>query len=112
MLRGFSMNDVKSFRKEDVVGKTVIETSGTIRGEVKDVLFDLNGAITIVVEGKDGQDWQVPIRRVTGISDNVIVGSEPTTTATPSGSGASCKFCGASMTPKERWCPSCGRSQT
>jgi sporulation protein YlmC with PRC-barrel domain len=106
------MKGVKSFRKEDVVGKTVIETSGTIRGKVKDVLFDLNGTVTIVVERIDGEDWQVPIRRVTGISDHVVVGSEPTTTAPPVGLATSCKFCGASMTPGERWCPRCGKSQT
>ena len=40
---------MKSFRKEDVVGKTVIETSGSVKGQVTDILFDLEGALTFLV---------------------------------------------------------------
>ncbi len=95
---------MKTFRKEDVVGKTVIETSGTVKGKIKDVVFDLGGVITLVVEGTDGKDWQVPVSRVTGISDHVIVKSE-------AGAELSCKFCGAPLKPGQTLCPSCGRAQ-
>jgi sporulation protein YlmC with PRC-barrel domain len=98
---------MRSFRKEDVVGKAVIETSGTVRGKVKDIVFDLSGAITLVVEQSDGKEWQVPIARVTGISDHVVVRTDTGTQP----SGTTCKFCGATLTPGRIWCPSCGKSQ-
>jgi sporulation protein YlmC with PRC-barrel domain len=103
---------MKSFRKEDILGKPVIETSGTVKGKVKDVMFDLSSTITLIVEGLDGKESQIPIVRVTGISDNVVVKSElPAAAPTPS-TGMSCKFCGKPMSPGQTWCPSCGKSQT
>lgn len=100
------------FRKEDVVGKTVIETSGRVVGKVRDVLFDLNGTITFVVGGADGKDSQIPVARVTGISEHVIVRGDQPAGPGASGPGVSCKFCGSAMKASERWCPVCGKSQT
>ncbi len=101
---------MRSFRKEDVVGKTVIETSGAVRGKVADVSFDLDGTVTFLVRGLDGKDSEVPVSKVTGISDHVIVRSDRS--GEPAGSAATtCKFCGAPKPPGDRWCPSCGRSQ-
>ncbi len=102
---------MKSFRKEDVIGKTAIDTSGRVMGKVNDVMFDLTGTITFVVGGSDGKDVQVPIGRITGISDHVIVKSELVGGTETSVSGASCKFCGASLKAGEKWCPRCGKSQ-
>ena len=98
---------MKSFRKEDVVGKTVIETSGLVKGKVKDVVFDLEGTITFVVQGDDGSESQVTVARVTGISDHVVVRSD----SKSGGSGTVCKYCGASKAPNAVWCPSCGKAQ-
>lgn len=102
---------MKSFRKEDVIGKTAIDTSGKVMGKVTDVMFDLNGSITFVVGSADGKQIQVPVTRITGISDHVIVRSEQLTGTETSAAGASCKFCGASLKAGERWCPKCGKSQ-
>ncbi len=103
---------MRSFRKEDVVGKTVIETSGMVKGKVKDVVFDLNGTITLVVEGADGRDSQIPVSRITGISDHVIARSDIAVGVSTSSTGTSCKFCGASIAPDEAWCPNCKKSQS
>ena len=101
---------MKTFRKEDLVGKPVIETSGTVKGKVKDVTFDLGGTITLIVEGADGKETQVPVARVTGISDDVVVKSE-LAEVTPGSQGTTCKFCGKPITPGQTWCPNCGKSQ-
>lgn len=100
---------IKTFRKEDVLGKTVIETSGAVKGEVTDVLFDLGGVIVLVVRGADGAESEVKISRVTGISEHVVIRSEQSQAV--AGSGAKCKFCGATKAPEAVWCPACGRSQ-
>jgi sporulation protein YlmC with PRC-barrel domain len=102
---------MRSFKREDVVGKTVIETSGAVKGKVKDVMFDLGGGITFLVQGADGKDSQIDVSKVTGISDHVVVRSEPSHEQEASGYGTTCKFCGAAKPERERWCPSCGRSQ-
>jgi sporulation protein YlmC with PRC-barrel domain len=102
---------MRSFRKEDVVGKTVIETSGAVKGKVKDVVFDLGGGVTFLVQGAEGKDSQIPLTKVTGISEHVVVKGEEPTGQGPSGYGTTCKFCGAAKPNEERWCPSCGRSQ-
>ena len=103
---------MRSFRKEDVVGKTVIETSGAVKGKVKDILFDLGGGVTFLVEGADGKDSQIPLSNVTGISEHVVVRGETVTEGEGQIYGTKCRFCGASKPAEERWCPSCGRSQT
>ena len=103
---------MRSFSKEDVVGKSVIETSGTVKGRVRDVMFDLGGGVTFLVQGADGKDTQIPLSKVTGISEHVVVKGETATEAGTSSYGTTCKFCGAQKPAEERWCPSCGRSQT
>ncbi len=102
---------MRSFRKEDVVGKTVIETSGAVRGKVKDVVFDMGGGVVFVVQGEDGKDAQVALARITGISEHVVVRSESGAEQGSPGYGTACKFCGASKAAEDRWCPKCGRSQ-
>jgi sporulation protein YlmC with PRC-barrel domain len=103
---------MKTFRKEDVVGKTVIETSGAVKGKVVDVIFDLGGTVTLMVRGTDGKEFEVTTVKVTGISEHVVVRSDQATESAGSGVATTCKFCGAAKAPEERWCPSCGRSQT
>jgi len=103
---------MKQFRKEDIVGKSVIETSGSEKGKVKDLMFDLSGAITLIIEGADGTESRVPVSKVTGISDDVVVRSDQTGGAPASASPNVCRFCGTAMTPGQTWCPSCGKAQT
>jgi sporulation protein YlmC with PRC-barrel domain len=103
---------MKSFRKEDVLEKTVIETSGRVEGKVKDVVFDLSGTVTLIVEGKDGKESRVPLTRVTGISEHVVVRGDMDAETSASGTSSSCKFCGAPLTTGQDWCPKCGKSQS
>ena len=102
---------MKSFRKEDVVGKTVIETSGSVRGQVSDVLFDLGGAITFLVKARDGTESQVKVSDVMGISEHVVVRGGRAEAPSGQGTGNTCRYCGAAVAPGARWCPSCGKSQ-
>ena len=101
---------MKPFRKEDVVGKTVIETTGSVKGQVTDVLFDLGGAITFLVKARDGTESQVKISDVTGISEHVVVKGSQASGESGSRAGNACRFCGAAVTPGTTWCPSCGKS--
>jgi hypothetical protein len=83
-----------------------------VQGKVKDVVFDLSGTVTLVVEGIDGKDLRVPLARVTGISQHVVVRSDEAIGPSVSSAGLSCQFCGATLTAGQKWCPNCGRSQS
>ena len=94
------------------MGKTVIETSGAVMGKVKDVVFDLGGGVTFLVQGADGKDSHIQLSNVTGISEHVVVRGETVKELDAPSYGTTCKFCGAPKPAEERWCPNCGRSQT
>ncbi|MDG6925991.1 MAG: PRC-barrel domain-containing protein [Nitrososphaerota archaeon] len=110
----------KSFRKQDVEGKPVVYSSGRTAGKVKDLAFNLDGTILLIVEKEGGAENQVPMRMVTGMSDYVVVREEttrPTSPVPPTSiswvqgrRGRNCKFCGRDASPGTTWCPSCGRS--
>ncbi len=114
------LSSSRSFRKEEVEGKTVIDSSGKVTGKVKDIVFSLDGNVTLIVEKSDGVETQLPLSRVMGISEFVVT-KEPNSAYRGKGStGAStagveeaktCKFCGAEMPQDTSWCPSCGKSQ-
>jgi sporulation protein YlmC with PRC-barrel domain len=117
----------KTFHKEEIEGKTVIDSFGNVRGKVKDIIFSLNGSVTLIIERQDGAEGKVPMNKVLGISDYVIMKDEavegsafaPTTLVTQSSSvpsvvsntgGVACKFCGANIPSGTTYCPRCGRS--
>jgi sporulation protein YlmC with PRC-barrel domain len=112
------MSSLRLFHKEDVVGKTVIDSTGQTSGMVKDVMFSLNSVVILVVEKKDGTEMQLPLSKVVGLSEFVVTRSESPSQPTSAGgtsfastSGHQCKFCGHEMLPASLYCPSCGKAQ-
>jgi sporulation protein YlmC with PRC-barrel domain len=121
----------KSFHKEEIVDKTVIDSMGNVRGKVKDVIFSLDGSVAFIIENTEGGEARVPLNKVLGISDYVIMRTEPSPEAaapatvpmpamapaapamafTPMGGSTACKFCGAMIPADSTYCPSCGRSK-
>jgi sporulation protein YlmC with PRC-barrel domain len=101
----------KAFRKEDITGKSVIYSSGKNTGQVKDLTFTLDGTITLIVERSDGGEIQIPLSKVLGVSDNVVVRDESAPrTGGPSPGMVACKSCGHESPVGTLWCPSCGKS--
>jgi sporulation protein YlmC with PRC-barrel domain len=111
----------KSFHKEELEGKAVIDSSGTVRGKVKDVVFSLDGSVALILEKEDGGEARVSMSRVLGISDYVVMKGEstmdaplaaaPPATLAGSASATVCRFCGTTIPAGTTWCPSCGRSR-
>jgi sporulation protein YlmC with PRC-barrel domain len=105
------MSSSKAFRKEDITGKTVIYSSGRNTGTVKDLTFTLDGTITLLVEKNDGGEVQIPLSKVMGVADNVIVKDESAMRASgPAPGMVACKSCGREAPIGTLWCPSCGKS--
>ena len=111
------MSSSRLFHKEEVTGKSVIESTGRMIGKVKDVMFSLDGGVILIVEKKDGTEMQVPLSNVVGLSEFVIIRSEGLPDARPLGIsprgevGPVCKFCGHEMSPGNVYCPDCKKSQ-
>jgi sporulation protein YlmC with PRC-barrel domain len=111
----------KSFHKEELQGKKVIDSSGKVRGTVKDVVFSLDGNVALIIEKEDGGEASVPMSKVMGISDYIVMKGEapaevpkPAAPAIPiagAGSATACRFCGATIPAGSTYCPSCGRSR-
>lgn len=111
----------KSFHKEELQGKAVIDSSGNVRGKVKDVVFSLDGSVALILEREDGGEARVPMSRVMGISDYVVMKGEsapdvpmamaPPASFTGAAGAAMCRFCGATIPTGTTWCPSCGKSR-
>jgi len=121
----------KSFHKEELEGKTVIDSMGNVRGKIKDIIFSLDGSVALIIENMEGSEGRVPLSRVLGISDYVIMRTDaspeasvpavptasgpPVAPAAPSYSGfggpTACKFCGTPIPADSTYCPGCGRSK-
>ena len=107
------MPSSRLFHKEEIEGKTVIDSGGRVTGKVKDVLFSMSGGVMLVVEKKDGSELQVPMSNVVGLSEYVITRSEGVSDAQAPSAAAgerTCKFCGHEM-GQSVYCPGCGKSQ-
>ena len=66
----------KLFRKDEVEGKVVVETSGKSIGKATDIAFSLEGTTALIVKGYDGAEIQVTMDRVTGVGDFIVVRRE------------------------------------
>jgi len=105
------MSSSKSFRKEEIAGKTVIDSSGRNTGKVKDLTFTLDGKITLIVEKTDGSEETIPLNRVLGVSDNVVVKEQIMPSMPVASPGmVICRSCGREAPIGTLWCPSCGKS--
>jgi sporulation protein YlmC with PRC-barrel domain len=101
----------KAFHKEDITGKSVIYSSGRNTGTVKDVTFTLEGVITLIVEKTDGGEIQIPLSKVLGVSDNVVVKEEGASRPFgPTPGMVACKSCGRESPVGTLWCQGCGKS--
>jgi len=73
------MSSPKFFGKEEVEGKTVIETNGNRLGKAKAVAFSLEGATVLFVEKDDGTENQIPMSKVMAIAEFIVVRTEGVT---------------------------------
>jgi sporulation protein YlmC with PRC-barrel domain len=110
------MSSAKAFRKEEITDKSVIDSSGKVAGKVKDITFTLDGVITLLIERPGGSEVEIPLNKVMGVSDHVIVREDAfvvkpmVIAAGAAGTMAVCKSCGSQAPVGTTWCPGCGRA--
>ncbi len=74
-------------KREDVVGKVVIDGNANSMGTVKDIAFSPTGDLAFVVEKKDGTEEMVPLSKVDRIGEYIVLKKEapPPRPTTPPG---------------------------
>lgn len=105
-------------KREDVVGKTVIDGKGDSLGVVKDIAFSIRGEIAFVVEKKDGSTESVPLSMVERIGEYIVLykqAQQPAPGAPPAPPGPPqqeefivCPVCGYKNPPGTKYCLRCG----
>ena len=99
--------------KRDVENKIVVETSGRELGTAQDIGFSLDGKIALVIVTKDGKESQIPVNRIKGVVDFIVIEPEMSTThevttAAPQTPLGNCPKCQAPLKPGTRFCVKCG----
>ncbi len=61
------------FRKDEVAGKIVVEASGKSLGKAKDIAFSLDGTVVLIVSGNDNSEVEIPMDRIAGVAEYIVV---------------------------------------
>ncbi|HKM76015.1 MAG TPA: zinc-ribbon domain-containing protein [Candidatus Bathyarchaeia archaeon] len=96
------------YRKEDVENKTVLDTSGKSIGIAQDMAFSIDGKLALAIKPSKGEVIDIPMTRVIGVSDYIVVTPEvsaSTQPVQPSRAQAST----TPVSPVQQTCPSCGK---
>lgn len=64
------------FRRDDFLGKDVIDSKAVRTGKVKDISFDTSGHIALAVETKDNAEKIVSLDRVAAVGDVILLKPE------------------------------------
>ncbi len=106
------------YRREDVENKPVLDTSGKGIGTGQDLAFSLDGKLAIVVKTPKGEDIEIPMTRIVGVADYIVLTPETLTQAKqpslqPQGSAPTnvqetCPNCGMPLKSGVKFCTHCG----
>lgn len=102
-------------RREDVLGKKAITPDGNAFGEVKDIAFNMDGTVGLVIAAKSGSEVIVPLRQAAAIGEYVLLASAAPKPAQPSQpppvpKPTACPSCGSPTKPGAKFCGRCGHS--
>ena len=106
----------KFYKREDLVGKDVIDFEAKKLGVVKDIAFNDEGklAFTVIRKTLEGVEEEVfiPMDRIYKLWDVVLLKSEPTPAPFPPSmpSEKICSKCSYRNKPDARFCVKCGSS--
>jgi sporulation protein YlmC with PRC-barrel domain len=104
------------YTRKDVENKIVVELSGKEAGTAKDLAFSQDGRTALVVGTKEGKEIEIPMSRVLGVMDYIVLSSEEPRTQTTPGIQqqipqplANCPKCNAPFKPGAKFCTKCGK---
>jgi len=94
-------------RREEVIGKDVIDADAKRLGVTKDLAWSDDGQIALVIEFGDEEEFFLPFNDIERIGDVVFVKAKSALTAAPS---IVCPVCKHKNLPEAKFCAKCGRT--
>ncbi|MGO9644574.1 MAG: zinc ribbon domain-containing protein [Candidatus Bathyarchaeia archaeon] len=97
------------YRKEDVENKTVLDTSGKSIGIAQDMAFSIDGKLALAIKPSKGEVIDIPMTRVIGVSDYIVVTPEVLASTQPAQPSRNQAPTTPPVAPVQQTCPSCGK---
>jgi sporulation protein YlmC with PRC-barrel domain len=94
-------------RREEVIGKDVIDADAKKLGVTKDLAWSDDGQIALVIEFGDEEESFLSFNDIERIGDVVFVKAKSALTAAPS---TICPVCKHKNLPEAKFCAKCGRT--
>ena len=98
---------VKWRRREEIVGKEVIDGDAKRIGTSKDLAWSNDGELALVIESSDEEEALLPFEEIERIGDVVFVKPKTTLQAIPS---VECPVCKHRNPLEAKFCAKCGRT--
>jgi sporulation protein YlmC with PRC-barrel domain len=113
-----NVSQKKFYRREDLIGKQVINQDGIIIVTVRETGYDTEGKMAIIVSTKDGKEAYYSISEIRGIGDVIVlkeysrqmqnIYTQPLPQQSVPQQGVICPYCGYQNPPGSIYCMRCG----
>ena len=94
-------------RREEVIGKDVIDGDAKKLGTTKDLAWSNDGRLALVIESDDEEEFFLSFSEIERIGDVVFVKARSALAAAPS---ITCPVCRHKNLPEAKFCAKCGRT--
>ena len=94
-------------RREEVIGKDVIDSDANRIGSAKDLAWSEDGVFALVVEGVDEEESFLPFENVEKVGDVIFVKAKASLVSIPT---RPCPMCKHRNPMEAMFCAKCGRA--
>jgi len=94
-------------RREEVIGKDIIDSAANKIGIVKDLAWSEDGVCAIIVEGAEEEESFLPFDSVEKVGDVIFVKAKASMVSIPS---KTCPMCKHKNPTEALFCAKCGRT--
>jgi sporulation protein YlmC with PRC-barrel domain len=94
-------------RREEVIGKDVIDSDANKIGSAKDLAWSEDGVFAVIVEGADEEESFLPFDNVEKVGDVIFVKAKGSLVSIPT---KTCPMCKHKNPIEAMFCAKCGRT--
>ena len=94
-------------RREEVIGKDIIDSDANKIGTAKDLAWSEDGLFAVIVEGADEEESFLPFDNVEKVGDVIFVKAKASLTSIPT---RTCPMCKHKNPMEAMFCAKCGRT--
>lgn len=94
-------------RREEVIGKDVIDNNANKMGNAKDLAWSEDGVFALIVEGIDEEESFLPFDNVEKVGDVIFVKAKASLVSIPA---KTCPMCKHKNPLEAMFCAKCGRT--